>query len=252
MKFSLVAVAAALVAAALSGSASALSVDEAKAMRSSILDELKNHKIKDREQRLRARDLHVGEDDAATAEGSSGDPADPEAHRGPPKGRAKRDFERDRSARGKQKILSIKLNILDLAEQATEEDLDAMLAIYAEMEALHTGGNAAPREGNKAGEDEPEGEGPRHVAPGRDPRMKEHRRALDEIADKYGGLKRAGRGGRPGADGEFGLGERVFSEEDAKAVKQLRRQMKDAKGPDERKALRDQLQVRASLLPSQK
>jgi len=210
MKFHFFAAVAAI-AVGLSNSAlgvAAISKDEAVQMRQEIADELRLFKLKDRKYRLNDKD---GPEKATSDDGRK-------RNRKVEKARFA-DTPGARAARSKRKLLMVKLNILNLAEIASEEDLDKMLAIYDQMEAHQI----------EAGEDGKHGS--------KKPEMKKLRSELDEIAAPYGGLKRAaapmGRRPRP---------ERSFSKEDAAKVKELRAQLKATDDEEEQNRLRKELQ----------
>ena len=240
MKFHFFAAAAAL-ALAISGSnngVAGLTVAEADSMRAAIEDEMQLFKKKDREARMKRRSERSSSRNEEGGEGEGGGEAEEGGEAGeaggarkPAKNKNKNkkiegvkfaDGVSARRARAKQKMLMMKINILDLVETASAEDLDAMLAIYDQMEELHA---------NAAEVDDPK----RHA--GRDPQMKVLRSQLDEIAEKYGGLKRGAIRRHRQKDAE-----RSFSPEDAAKVKELRKQLRDTEDADERKELRKQLQ----------
>ena len=132
--------------------------------------------------------------------------------------------------RQRNKLLQTKLNILNLAEDATEEDLDAMLSLWDEMDALMR------RPASETG----------ITNPSRTPEMKEIRQALDSIAKTYGGLRRV----TPFNQGPRitpPTGERVFTKEAAARVKELRKMIKDSDDPDLKQEMRQELQVRICI-----
>lgn len=206
MNFRVVVLLACVLLGFLSTSTSALSRDEAIAMRTRLEDEMRIHKKKDREMRMRAK----------------GSPQ----KQGKDEARARKERPVPKTTRALQKLLNVKLNILHLAEDADEADLDAMLALYERMVELQgldqQEAAALDVEERRAKTAE----------------MKSLRHQLDSIAQSYGGLK----GERPGRHNVRQKHERAFSEEEARTVKELRRKIKESTDEQEEAELREQLQ----------
>jgi hypothetical protein len=127
--------------------------------------------------------------------------------------------------RTKRKMLTLKLHILELAETASEEDLTAMLSVYEELAELQIAvAEKRTEKGLHRGS------------------IKEKRQELDAIASKYGGLKKdSARTKKKKGASKREVGTQ-FSEEEAKKVKDLRKQLNSVTDEAEAEAIRAKLQ----------
>lgn len=226
MKIPVYTLAAAAVALLLSGNSchvNAITTQEAIDLRTNLEAELSLFKKKDA-YRLRdhkARGANNGDEDA-----------EPQKSKRYPKGDSK--SRKTGSVKGssssvtavanrtKRKMLTLKLHILKLAETASEEDLTAMLSVYEELAELQIAvAEKRTEKGLHRGS------------------IKEKRQELDNIASKYGGLKKDS--ARPKKKGTSKK-EQQFSEEEAKKVKDLRKQLNSVTDEAEAEAIRAKLQ----------
>lgn len=229
MKIPVYTLAAAAVALLLSGNSchvNAITTQEAIDMRTNLEAELVLFKKKDA-YRLRdhkARGEKNGDEDAEL-------PISKRYPKGDPKSRKTGSVKGSSSSvtavanRTKRKLLATKLNILKLAETASEEDLTAMLSVYEELAELQIAvAEKRTEKGLHRGS------------------IKEKRQELDSIASKYGGLKKdSARPHKKKGASKREVGTQ-FSEEEAKKVKDLRKQLNSVTDEAEAEAIRAKLQ----------